>query len=59
MLTATVEDDGQGGTESEEGNGIRGMRERARLLGGSVSAGPRDGRGWRVRATIPLDGDGS
>lgn len=57
MLTVTVEDDGQGGTESEEGNGIRGMRERARLLGGSVSAGPRDGRGWRVRATIPLDGD--
>ncbi|WP_181772138.1 sensor histidine kinase [Amycolatopsis pittospori] len=57
-LVVTVDDDGRGGTESKEGNGTRGMRERSRLLGGTLSAGPREGGGWRVRATIPLDGGG-
>lgn len=35
------------------GNGLRGMRERARLLGGSAKAGPREGE-WRVRVSLPL-----
>ncbi|MDN5685880.1 MAG: sensor histidine kinase [Brachybacterium sp.] len=36
------------------GHGLRGMRERAALLGGSLQAGPdRDG-GWTVTATLPI-----
>ncbi|MFJ4012202.1 sensor histidine kinase [Streptomyces sp. NPDC090026] len=37
------------------GSGLRGLRERAALLGGEFSAGPDGGR-WRLRAGIPLDG---
>lgn len=54
-LVITVDDDGPGGPKTpREGNGLRGMRERAARLGGTVSAGPHGPRGWRVRATIPL-----
>ena len=35
------------------GHGLPGMRERVRVYGGSLAAGP-DGRGWRVRAVLPL-----
>lgn len=34
------------------GYGLRGMRERAELLGGSLEAGPRN-RGWRVELRLP------
>jgi signal transduction histidine kinase len=34
------------------GHGIIGMRERAAVFGGEVSAGPRPGGGWRVRAVL-------
>ncbi|WP_329458965.1 sensor histidine kinase [Streptomyces sp. NBC_01497] len=37
------------------GGGLRGMEERAALLGGEAVAGPRDGE-WRVSARLPLDG---
>jgi signal transduction histidine kinase len=37
------------------GHGIAGMTQRAKLVGGSVSAGP-DGGQWRVEAVIPLGG---
>lgn len=37
------------------GNGIRGMRERVALLGGSLTAGRTDDGGFVVRATIPTD----
>jgi signal transduction histidine kinase len=37
------------------GNGIRGMRERARALGGDLAAGPRPGGGFRVRAYLPYE----
>jgi signal transduction histidine kinase len=30
------------------------MRERAEALGGTLTAGPRPGGGWRVRAVLPL-----
>jgi len=36
------------------GHGLIGMRERAHLLGGEFSAGPRPGGGFRVAATLPL-----
>ena len=38
------------------GRGLIGIRDRAALFGGSASAGPRAGGGWRVSATIPLTG---
>ncbi|MEU8433356.1 histidine kinase [Streptomyces sp. NPDC029216] len=36
------------------GSGLRGMRERAALLGGEAETGPHEG-GWRVRALLPLE----
>ncbi len=36
------------------GYGLRGMRERAELLGGSLSAGPDADGGWTVEASLPL-----
>lgn len=36
------------------GYGLRGMRERAEILGGSLSAGPADDGGWSVEAVLPL-----
>ncbi|MFB8228197.1 sensor histidine kinase [Cellulosimicrobium sp. NPDC055967] len=42
-----------------ERRGLAGMRERAHLLRGEVSAGPApDGGAWVVRATFPLAGSG-
>jgi signal transduction histidine kinase len=35
------------------GHGIAGMTQRARLAGGSLTAGP-DGRHWRVEAVLPV-----
>ncbi len=37
------------------GNGLRGMRERAAVVGGTLDAGPYDGGGWRVVARLPHD----
>jgi signal transduction histidine kinase len=37
------------------GTGIIGMRERAAAAGGRLTAGPRPGRGFAVRAWLPLD----
>jgi signal transduction histidine kinase len=36
------------------GNGLIGMRERATVLGGTLTAGRAEGGGWRVRATFPV-----
>ena len=44
---------------SGQGFGIPGMRERAALFGGTLEAGPNElaeGRGWVVRAQLPVDG---
>ncbi|MEV7005481.1 histidine kinase [Streptosporangium sp. NPDC051022] len=35
------------------GYGLTGMRERLEALGGTLTAGPRPGSGWSVRATVP------
>ncbi|MFE0647958.1 sensor histidine kinase [Streptomyces sp. NPDC059534] len=57
VLTVRVTDDGTapGGTAGS-GYGILGMRERARSVGGTLSAGPRDGGGFEVAAALPLAG---
>jgi signal transduction histidine kinase len=57
-ITVDVTDDGaavvQEITGETLGNGVRGMRERAAALGGSLQAGPDDGGGWRVHAWLPM-----
>ncbi len=42
------------GVSSTGGHGLIGMRERASLLGGEVSAAPRRDGGFTVRARLPL-----
>ncbi|GAA4720568.1 sensor histidine kinase [Isoptericola chiayiensis] len=51
-----VSDDGRGAAAGtgRAGYGLLGMRERAAMFGGTVTAGPRPGGGWRVRFTMPL-----
>ena len=44
-----------GPAEIGSGHGMPGMRERVRLCGGELRAGPRLGGGFEVRARIPLD----
>jgi signal transduction histidine kinase len=53
-LVVEVDDDGMPPTVVVPGNGITGMRERATALGGTLSAAPRAGGGFRVRAWFPL-----
>jgi signal transduction histidine kinase len=51
-VTLTADSRAEPGTGT--GLGLVGMRERAESLGGSCEAGP-GGRGWLVRATLPVD----
>ena len=53
-LRVEVLDDGTVAAPSAPGHGLAGMRERLRLYGGCLDAGPRDGGGWRVLATAPV-----
>jgi len=63
QLEITVADDGRGAAAvltgaapPGAGRGITGMRERVAMLGGSITAGPQPGGGFRVRAVIPRPG---
>ena len=51
-LELTILDSG-GGSVSDGGHGLVGMRERAELFGGTLTAGPRDGHGFEVHAILP------
>jgi signal transduction histidine kinase len=55
-LVLEVADEGGGATAEDggAGQGLAGMRERARLHGGELDARPVAGRGFLVRARIPL-----
>ncbi|MEU5112782.1 sensor histidine kinase [Streptomyces longwoodensis] len=60
-LSIRVQDTGPAarpGPPHEEGHGLVGMRERAALYGGTVSAGPTDGGGWSVEAVLDLTPQG-
>jgi signal transduction histidine kinase len=52
-LTIEVDDDGHAVHPPRPGNGVAGMTERARALGGTLDAGPRPGGGFRVLARLP------
>jgi signal transduction histidine kinase len=55
-LEVEIRDHGTGDAQSgmpRSGHGLVGMRERVALFGGSLEAGPVNGRGYRVLATLP------
>ncbi|MGP7960369.1 sensor histidine kinase [Sanguibacter sp. A247] len=55
-LTLQVSDDGRGASAGGDGagQGLLGMRERATMFGGTLTAGPRPGGGFRVHLTVPI-----
>ncbi len=54
-VTLTADSRAEPGPGTGTGLGVVSMRERAEALGGTCEAGP-GGRGWLVRATLPLTG---
>jgi signal transduction histidine kinase len=56
VVTVEVTDDSRNtAPNAGDGSGLRGMRERAAQLGGTLEAGPTPDRGWRVRARLPVE----
>lgn len=53
-VVLTVTDDGCGIGDGPEGAGIRGMRERALLVGAGLSVGPHDDGGTEVQLRVPV-----
>lgn len=55
-LELTIRDNGTGSTNdrSTGGHGLIGMKERAELFDGSVTAGPGEPNGWVVTARLPI-----
>lgn len=53
-VVLTVSDDGVGIPRDAAGTGVRGMRERAALVAGSLEIGRRDGGGTQVRLVVPV-----
>ena len=62
MLTVQVDDDGSGGRRLatlEEGSGLRGMRERATALGGTLTVEAAPAGGLRITARLPVEDVGA
>jgi len=53
-LELRARDDGKGATDLRAGNGLRGMRERVEAAGGTLVVDTADGKGFAVRATLPV-----
>jgi len=54
-LALTARDDGRGVDEVEVGNGLNGMAERLRQLGGELKIETSPGAGFALRAWLPLE----
>jgi signal transduction histidine kinase len=58
-LTIEVRDDGHGGSASDGlGHGLVGVRERVKIYGGEMTAGPATGGGFVLSTRLPFGGDG-
>ncbi|MEU4345557.1 sensor histidine kinase [Nocardia sp. NPDC023852] len=59
ILHITISDNGTAAVvpvdDSARGHGLVGMRERVRILGGTLTTGPRDGAGFLVETRIPIE----
>jgi signal transduction histidine kinase len=55
VIVEITDDSANAAPAASEGSGLRGMRERAGQLGGTLEAGPAPDRGWRVRALFPVE----
>ena len=57
-LDISVADTGNGsGTGGGSGYGLAGIRERVAVFGGTLSAGPKDGGGFDLHASLPIGGE--
>jgi signal transduction histidine kinase len=52
-----IEDDGLGGADPSRGTGLRGLADRVEALGGTFHVESPRGKGTRLTAEIPLDGE--
>jgi signal transduction histidine kinase len=58
-LQLCISDEGRGTTKDvTPGHGVVSMGQRAMLLGGEITVGPRSARGFQVKAVLPVNGDG-
>ena len=55
FIELSVRDDGQGSGAIEPGNGLTGMRERLKSLGGRLEFGRHPNGGFRVQAILPVE----
>jgi signal transduction histidine kinase len=54
-LVLRARDDGRGSPDLHPGNGINGMRERLRELGGRLDIATRPGAGFQIKAWLPQE----